>query len=102
LPFLERARKCSELTIPTLLPKEGSTSATSFPTPYQSLGARGVNHLSAKLLLTLLPPNAPFFKLTLSSELRQELGEEMTKGAIDESMSNAERAVMREIENSAT
>ena len=102
LPFLERARKCAELTIPTLYPKEGSSVSASFPTPYQSLGARGVNHLAAKLLLTLLPPNAPFFKLTLNTQARSELDPETTKGAIDEAMNSAERSVMREIENSAT
>ena len=100
-PFLERARKCSELTIPTLYPQEGSTSATNFKTPYQSLGARGVNHLAAKLLLTLMPPNAPFFKLIMDDTVKAELAREASKGQIDEAMSRAERAVMREIETSA-
>ena len=100
-PFLERARKCSELTIPTLYPQEGATSATNFKTPYQSLGARGVNHLAAKLLLTLMPPNAPFFKLIMDDTVKAELAREASKGQIDEAMSRAERAVMREIETSA-
>ena len=102
LPYLTRARKCAELTIPSLYPQEGATSATTFPTPYQSLGARGVNHLSAKLLLTLLPPNAPFFRLAMDSSTRAEVAPDSTKGDVDLAMSRAEKAVMREIDSAAT
>ena len=55
--FLDRARQCAELTIPSLLPKDGHSSASSLPTPWQGVGARGVNNLASKLLLALLPPN---------------------------------------------
>lgn len=102
LPFLTRARKCSELTIPTLYPLEGASSATSFPTPYQSLGARGVNHLSAKLLLTLLPPNAPFFRLVMDSSVREEVAPDSSKGDVDLALSRAEKAIMQEIDTAAT
>ena len=59
--FLDRARTASEITIPSLLPVEGHTGSSILPTPYQSIGAEGINNLSSKLLLSLLPPNAPFF-----------------------------------------
>ena len=39
-PFLERARECAELTIPTLLPKDGHSNASRLPTPWQGIGAR--------------------------------------------------------------
>lgn len=64
--YLERARKCSELTLPHLFPPDGTTESSQFLTPYQGLGARGVNNLASKLLLSLLPPNTPFFKMTLA------------------------------------
>ena len=41
--------------------KRTDTSSTKYDTPYQSIGARGVNNLVAKLMLALFPPNAPFF-----------------------------------------
>ena len=63
--YLERARDCSELTIPTLIPESGDTYAEEFETTYQGIGARGVNNLASKLLLSLLPPNAPFFRISI-------------------------------------
>ena len=63
--FLERGRDCAQFTIPTLIPDEGHTSTSRFNTPYQGIGARGVNNLASKLLLTLLPPNAPFFRFSI-------------------------------------
>ena len=63
--YLERGRDVAKLTIPTLLPEEGANYSTKFSTPYQSAGARGVNNLASALLLSLLPPNSPFFRLTI-------------------------------------
>ena len=63
--YLRRARDCSVLTIPTLIPPNGHSNATSYETPFQGVGARGVNNISAKLLLTLFPPNASFFRLII-------------------------------------
>jgi hypothetical protein len=65
--FLNRAREASELTIPTLIPHEGSQQ--EFPTPYQSLGARAVNNLAAKSLLALFPPEAAFMRLQASKDV---------------------------------
>jgi len=65
LTFLNRARESAELTLPYLVPPEGHNETTTFPTPFQGMGARGVNNLSSKLLLALLPPNSPFFRLVV-------------------------------------
>lgn len=97
---LDRARKCAELTIPSLLPPEGSDDNTEFTTPYQGLGAIGVNNLAAKLLLTLLPPNQPFFKLAVDDFTLQELAEE-TRAEAEKSLSRIERAVFNEVETKA-
>lgn len=99
--YLMRARECSQYTIPTLLPPLGSTSATKLPTPYQSFGARGVNNLAAKLLLALLPPNAPFFRLTVDDYMLQKMtGKEGMRAAVEEALSSMERSVMMSIETS--
>ena len=98
--YLERGRDVAKLTIPTLLPEEGANYSTKFSTPYQSAGARGVNNLASALLLSLLPPNSPFFRLTIDDMALQELGPEAEeiKTEIDIALSRVERAVMRDIE----
>ena len=63
--YLERARDCSELTIPTLFPPKSAHGATEYKSPYQSIGARGVMNLASKLMLALFPPQAPFFRLSM-------------------------------------
>lgn len=99
--YLRRARDCSELTIPTLVPPEGAGPSTIYRTPYQALGARGVNNLAAKLLLTLFPPNSPFFRLYISEFLLEKLaGREGMRSEIEEAFDSMERAVMGEVETS--
>lgn len=101
-PFLRRARDCSSLTIPTLIPPQGHSHVTVFPTTFQGLGARGVNHLAASLLMSLLPPNQPFFRLMLDEEAVRVIGESGDyRTEIDQTLSSIERAVMQEIETLA-
>jgi hypothetical protein len=99
LPYETRARECALLTIPALIPPLNATSSTRFPTPYQSLGARGVNNLSSKLLLTLLPPNSPFFKLEVDDFMLQKMtGKEGMRAQVEEALSSMERSFMTEVE----
>ncbi len=100
--YLDRAREVSELTIPALLPPEGFTSSTDLYTPYQSVGARGVNNLASKLLMLLLPPNVPFFRLMPDNETSQELNNNpQVKAEVESALSKIEREVMDEIEAQA-
>ena len=71
--YLSRARECSELTIPTLNPEDYQTSSSDFYSPFQSIGSRGVNNLASKLLLLLLPPNQPFFRLAVEGKAKQQM-----------------------------
>lgn len=98
--FLDRARQCAELTIPTLIPPEGHTSTTVFKTPWQSVGSRGVNNLSSKMLLTLFPPNTPMFRLQIDDKTMEKLGAQPEERAkIEAGLNKIERAAMREMEN---
>jgi hypothetical protein len=98
--FLERGREAARLTIPTLLPDEGHSSSTIYSTPYQGIGARGVNNLASKLLLALLPPNSPFFRLTIDDfDLKEVAGD--NRGQVEEGLARIERAAMQEIEGRA-
>jgi hypothetical protein len=104
-PYLKRARAASAVTIPTLIPAEGSSGSSEFPTPYQSVGARGVNNLASALLLSLLPPNSPFFRLVIDeaalSKVAESAGGEALTTQIEASLSKVERSVMREVETTA-
>ena len=98
-PFLDRARECAKLTIPSLLPPSGHTSTSKLPTPFQGLGARGVNNLASKLLLALLPPNAPFFKLAIDDFMLEKLTQrEGMRSEVEKALGSMERTVMMEIE----
>ena len=98
--YLERGRDSARLTIPTILPDMGSSSARKFPTPYQSVGARGVNNLASALLLSLLPPNAPFFRLVIDPEEQRKMDalDPTIKTEVEKSLAQIERSVSKEIE----
>ena len=98
--YLDRGRECASLTIPSLLMKEGSTATTRIQTPYQSVGSYGVNNLASKLMLSLFPPNTPFFKLAVDDFTLAELtGGDITQRAeVEKALSAIERAVVNELE----
>lgn len=99
--YLDRARECSKLTIPTLIPESGDGKHTNYPTPYQGIGARGLNNLASKLLLSLFPPNSPFFTMKVDDFTAEELGQqEGARAKVDEALGKYERAVMQSIEDS--
>lgn len=99
LTFLNRARRCAELTIPTLIPPQSHSKSTIYYTPWQGVGARGVNNLASKLLLSLLPPNSPFFRLQVDDFTAEELtGSPDNRAKIEAGLSKIERAVQSEIE----
>jgi hypothetical protein len=94
--ILDRARQCAELTIPSLLPPEGHEEEHDLPTPYQSLGARGVNNLASKLLLALLPPGNAFFRLDMDDRLAEALGEKQEQ--VEKGLRKLENRVVKSIE----
>ena len=93
--YLERARDSAELTIPYLVPDKGSNSATNYPTPYQSVGSRGVMNLASKLMLALFPPQAPFFRLDVDDLIYKKIqGDPQQKQTIEQGLAKIEKAVM--------
>ena len=96
--FLTRAWDGAEVTIPFILPRDQSQNQ-DLPTPFQGIGARGVNNLSAKLLLTLFPPNSPFIKFQIDDFTLQEL--EAERAPVEEGLNSMERAVNDEVEAKA-
>jgi len=93
--YLKRARRAAELTVPYLVPKEGTTGSTTFEEPNQGLGARGVRHLASKLSISLFPINAPFFKYEVDDLALQALTQATDKrGEVEKALSARERAVI--------
>ena len=98
-PYLDRARDSAEFTIPSLITRDGYGSSTKLYTPYQGIGARGLNNLASKLLIALLPPNQPFFRLSLDEFTIQKLTQQKgMHGEFEKAMGSIERVVMNEIE----
>lgn len=98
--YLKRAEDSSKLTIPQLF--NGVTSDEEedkdYPTPYQSLGARGVNNLANKMILSLFPPATAFFKLGLNPILLAQL--KKGEGEIDSALYTLEKGIVNEMETS--
>ena len=96
--FLDTAVRCSELTLPYLIQREESRIVhRNLPQPWQSVGAKAVVTLAAKLMLSLLPPQTTFFKLQVRDD---KLGTELPaqiRSELDLSFAKMERMVMDSI-----
>lgn len=100
LDFLRRARRNSALTIPSLMPAEGHSSAADLRTPYQSIGSHGVNTLTSKLVMTILPANSPMFRYSLSDQTVADLAQDKNvRSEVEKKLNEIERAVQDEIES---
>jgi hypothetical protein len=99
---LQTARDAAKLTIPSLIPPEGTSSNTTLPSPYQSLGAYGVNNLSAKLLLALYPPGTACFRYVLPEDIAQEASAipQDTRQEIEKRLASIENRALQRFETS--
>lgn len=99
-PYTDRAEKCAKYTIPMAFPKSTDSASTNYETPYQSIGARGVNNLTSKLMLALFPPNAPFFRLALGDDVQNALQDDTArKQEWEEALSKIERKITSYMES---
>ena len=97
---VERAWQCADITIPALMPPKGNTENTELATPYQSLGARGLNNMTSKLRLSLFPPGTSFFRFELDKETQDIItaGDEKAKTKIDEGLRQLENDAIKLLE----
>lgn len=97
--YLETARTCAKLTLPYLLTDEGHASGEPLYMPWQSVGAKGVNVLAAKLMLSLFPLNTSFFKLQINDiELNKvSNGDPTIRSQVDMALSKMEKLVMQQL-----
>ena len=92
------AKDSSKLTIPSLIPEQTTGTRAKIKTPFQATGSRGVNSLSNKLLMTLLPPSTAFFKLEIDSLEIKKQGQEELQSELDKGLRTIENALMNQIE----
>ena len=93
--FLDTAVECSELTLPYLVKRdENSTGKRQLLQPYQSVGAKAVVTLAAKLMLAILPPQTAFFKLQVRDDKLGQTLDPMMRSELDLSFSKIERLIM--------
>lgn len=97
-PYVNRARDLAKLTIPSTFPQAGTTGSEKFDPPYQGIGARGVNNLAAKLLLSLLPPGTPPFRLSLEDDALAQAKASDAQEDAEKALSEAERRVVNRME----
>lgn len=88
---LDKARRASDLTIAGLIPHEGQNDSTILQTPYQSLGARGINNLSSKLMLASFPPGSPFFRYNIDEDVLAENKDEGRQKKVLDALAKTER-----------
>ena len=93
--FLDTAVECSELTLPYLVRQDDdATGKRTLLQPYQSVGAKAVVTLAAKLMLAMLPPQTAFFKLQVRDDKLGETLDPMMRSELDLSFSKIERLIM--------
>ena len=113
--WLSRARRCSALTIPYLIPRSNEPvveNMDSYVLPWNGIGQRGVANLASKLLMALLPPTEAFFRFTVDPvEMEKEEARLQDQGVSDDdiaqmksemelALNKLELSVLRSIETS--
>lgn len=100
-PYVTRAENNAAYTIPAVFPKESDNGSTNYNTPYQSVGARGLNNLASKMLLSLFPVGEPFFKLAINEFALKQVGDTEIVQQANIGLSLVERVAMRYVEGAA-
>lgn len=71
-PYLQRARRQSRLTIPSLFREIGENYTTTETLPWQSSWAQGVDNLSGKVVAAMFPANVPWLKQEPSDKANRD------------------------------
>ena len=93
--FLDMAEECSQLTLPYLVTQDDNYKGKrTLIQPFQSVGAKAVVTLAAKLMLAILPPQTAFFKLQVRDDKLGQTLDPMMRSELDLSFSKIERLIM--------
>lgn len=94
--MLTHCEQYAEWTLPYIFPRTTTTQNDELPVTKDSLGARGVNHLSNKVVSTLFPAKQLFFRLVIDQGM-QDLMEAALVGGVpdDEAKAQLEQAKLQ-------
>ena len=100
-PYETRAENCAKVTIPSLFPKEADNASTDYTTPWQAVGARGLNNLSAKVMLALFPLQS-WMKLRISEwQAKQLVADPAQLAQVEQGLGMVERILMAYMESNS-
>ncbi|HXB13652.1 MAG TPA: portal protein [Bacteroidia bacterium] len=94
-------------TLPGMFPRIGLTENVEYQQNIDAVGARGVNHLANRLVMTLFQPSQPFFRIKIASKEAQALQAAADKGDqdaifllknIDSILAEAEQSAMMKLD----
>lgn len=78
--WLSAAKEAAKYTLPSIMPEDTtltkSRTKSSIKSPNQSVGADGINNLSAKVTLTMLPPNQTFYRFKMDEATLKQIASE--------------------------
>lgn len=98
-PYLDRAIRCSQLTVTNLFRLQGSNATTDTINAWTNIGAYLVNNLTAKLTITIFPPGIPFIRLnpsrTALADL-QKITDPAARGALKQNIAKGLAASEKE------
>ncbi|MCS5736567.1 portal protein, partial [Herbiconiux daphne] len=99
--YTTRAENNAAVTIPSIFPKDGDNASTKYTTPWQSVGARGLNNLAAKLMLALFPQQT-WMRLDISEWLEKQIVDDPSlREKAQQSLSMIERILMKFMEGNS-
>ncbi|KPA96908.1 portal protein [Pseudomonas asplenii] len=100
-PYETRAENCAKVTIPSLFPKSSDNASTNYTTPWQAVGARGLNNLSAKVMLALFPLQS-WMKLRISEwQAKQLVADPQQLAVVDQGLGMVERIMLAYMESNS-
>lgn len=96
--LVSNCEKYAGWTLPHIFPMEFAPDI-EMQYDYQSFGAQAVINLSNKIVMALFQPSRPFFRMNLTPEqTKQVIASGLSQAQVDEALSEAERAAMRELD----
>ncbi len=97
--LLDKCERYAGWTLPHLFPSNtGSPDQEEYQGDYQSIGARGTNHLANKLTLALFAPTRPFFRIDPDDAFVKEAEQRgYDESSLRSAFSKAERKAMKKM-----
>ena len=77
--LISRCEEYARWTLPYIMPRENSDNI-EMQNGKDSIGARGVNHLANRVVMTLYPAQTVFFRLQIDTETKQMIRNIMLQG----------------------